>query len=38
MEQNIEEIMQYYDRFIDILKQMSMNAEEQIFKLKGKIL
>ena len=38
MEQNIEEIMQYYDRFIDILKQMSMNAEEQIFKLKGTVI
>lgn len=38
MGENIEEIMQYYDRFIDILKQMSMNAEEQIFKLKGTVI
>lgn len=35
MEKNIEEMVQYYDRFIEILKQMSMNAEEQINLLKG---
>ncbi len=31
----IEEIMQYYERFIEILKQTSMNAKEQIIKLNG---
>lgn len=35
MEKDIEEIMQYFDRFIDIVKQMSMNAKEQFAKLKG---
>lgn len=34
MEKDIEEIMQYFDRFIDIVKQMSMDAKEQLAKLK----
>lgn len=38
MEKDIKEIMQCYDRFIDIVKQMSMNAEEQIAKLKGTVV
>ena len=38
MEKDIEEIIQYYDRFIDIVKQMSMNAKEQIVKLKGTVI
>lgn len=38
MEKDIEEIMQYYDRFINIVKQMSMNAKEQITKLKGTVV
>lgn len=38
MEKDIEEIMQYYDRFIDLVKQMSMNAKEQIAKLKGTVV
>lgn len=38
MEKDIEEIMQSYDRFLDIVKQMSMNAKEQIAKLKGTIV
>ena len=37
MEKDIEEIMQCYDRFLDILKLMSMNAKEQIAKLKGTV-
>lgn len=38
MEKNIEEIMQCYDRFVDIIKQISMNAREQIVKLNGTII
>lgn len=38
MEKDIEEIMKCYDRFIDIVKQMSMNANEQIAKLKGTVV
>ncbi len=38
MEKDIEEIMQCYDRFLDILKLMSMNAKEQIAKLKGTVV
>ncbi len=38
MEKNIEEIVQCYDRFVDIVKQISMNAKEQIVKLKGTII
>lgn len=35
MEKDIEEIVQCYDRFVDIVKEISMNAKEQIIKLKG---
>lgn len=38
MGKDIEEIIQCYDRFIDIVKQISMNAEEQIIKLKGTVV
>lgn len=34
MEKDIEEIVQCYDRFVDIVKEISMNAKEQIIKLK----
>ena len=30
--------MQCYDRFIDIVKQMAMNAKEQIAKLNGTVV
>lgn len=35
MEKDIEEIMQYYDRFIEIVEQISLSAKDQISKLKG---
>jgi len=38
VEKDIEEIMQVYDRFIDIVKQISMNAIEQIERLKGTVV
>lgn len=38
MEKDIDEIMQYYDRFIDIVKQMSMTATEQIAQLEGTVV
>ena len=38
MGKDIEELMQCYDRFVDIVKQISMNANEQIVKLKGTIV
>lgn len=38
MEKDIEEIMQYYDRFIDIVKQMTMTGKKQIAKLKGTVV
>ena len=38
MEKDTEEIMQCYDRFIDIVKQISMDAKEQIAKLKGTVV
>ena len=38
MEKDIEEIVQCYDRFVDIVKEISMNAKEQIIKLKGTII
>lgn len=30
--------MQYYDRFIEIVKQMSMTATEQIAQLEGTVV
>lgn len=38
MEKDIEEIIQCYDRFIEIVNQMSMNAKEQIAELKGTVV
>lgn len=38
VEKDIEEIMQCYDRFTDIVKQISMTATEQIAKLKGTVV
>ena len=38
MGKDIEELMQCYDRFVDIVKQISMNANEHIVKLKGTIV
>ena len=38
MGKDIEELMQCYDRFVDIVKQISMNANVQIVKLKGTIV
>lgn len=38
MEKDIEEIMECYDRFIDIVKQISMDAKNQIAKLKGTVV
>lgn len=38
MEEDIEEVIRYYDQFIEILKQMSMSAGEQIAKLKGTVV
>lgn len=37
-ESNIDEIMQWYDNFTEIVRQLSMSAEEQIQKLKGTIV
>ena len=38
LEKDIEEVMQYYERFIDILKQMSMDANKQITILQGTVV
>ena len=38
LKKDIEEIVQCYDRFVDIVKEISMNAKEQIIKLKGTII
>ena len=37
-EDSIDEIMQWYDNFINIVKQLAMSAEEQIQKLKGTVV
>lgn len=37
-ESNIDEIMQWYDNFTEIVRQLSMSAEEQIQKLKGTVV
>lgn len=34
-EANIDKIMQWYDNFTEIVRQISLSAEEQILKLKG---
>lgn len=38
MGKDIEEIMQFFDRFIEIVRQISMNSNEQIAKLKGTVV
>lgn len=38
MQKDIEEVMQSYDRFIEIVKQMAMDAKEQTTKLKGTVV
>lgn len=38
MEMDIEEIVQCYENFLEIVKQLSMNAKEQIAKLKGTVV
>lgn len=38
VEKDIEEIMQCYDRFTEIVKLISMTATEQIAKLKGTVV
>ena len=35
MEKEIDEIMQIYDRFIEVVNELSMDSEKQIQKLKG---
>lgn len=35
MRDDIDEMLQYYDGFINTVKQISMDAEDQIKKLKG---
>lgn len=37
-ENDIDEIIQWYDNFIEIIRQLSMSAEEQIKKLKGTVV
>ena len=37
-ENDIDEIMQWYDNFTEIVKQLSLSAEEQIQKLKGTVV
>lgn len=37
-ESDIDEIMLWYDNFTEIVRQLSMNAEEQIQKLKGTVV
>lgn len=38
MDKDMEEIMVYYDRLLEIVKQISMKAEDQIEKLKGTVV
>ncbi len=37
-ESNIDEIMQWYDNFTEIVRQLSASAEEQIQRLKGTVV
>lgn len=37
-ERDIDEIMQWYDNFTEIVRQLSMSAEEQIQKLEGTVV
>ena len=38
MEESIDELLLIYDRLIEILEQLSVNAEEQKQKLKGTVV
>lgn len=35
---NIDEIMRWYDNFTEVVRQLSMSAEEQIQKLNGTVV
>ena len=37
-ENNIDEVVQWYESFVDIVRQLSLNAEDQIQKLKGTVV
>ena len=37
-EYDIDKIMQEYDAFVEIVRQISVSAEEQIQKLKGTVV
>lgn len=37
-ENDIDEIVQWYDRFTEIARQLSMNADEQLQKLNGTVV
>lgn len=37
-ENNIDEVLQWYESFVDIVRQLSLNAEDQIQKLKGTVV
>lgn len=37
-ENNIDEIVQWYDSFLEIIKQLSMNADDQLQKLNGTVV
>lgn len=38
MEKDIEQVMQCYDRFLEIIEEISMSAKEQVSKLKGTVV
>ena len=35
---NIDEVLQWYESFVEIVRQLSLNAEDQIQKLKGTVV
>ena len=37
-ENNIDEVLQWYESFVEIVRQLSLNAEDQIQKLKGTVV
>lgn len=37
-ENNIDEVLQWYECFVDIVRQLSLNAEDQKQKLKGTVV
>ena len=37
-ENDIDTIMQWYDRFTEIVRQLSMDADEQLQKLNGTVV